>query len=79
MKNINLALLTAFFAFASSPALAAKKCTDFKTQKEAQAHYERLKRSGQTGWKSLDRDGDGRACDCNLGGSGKNCPGKRKK
>ena len=27
----------------------------------------------------LDRDGDGKACDCNPGGSGKNCPTKSKK
>ncbi|OOR86377.1 hypothetical protein B0181_11690 [Moraxella caviae] len=60
------------------PAFAAKKCADFPTQQAAQAHYEKLKKSGQTGWKSLDRDGDGRACDCNKGGKGKNCPTKKK-
>jgi len=52
----------------------AKKCADFKTQKEAQPWYEQRKKSGKTGWKSLDRDGDGKACDCLLGGNGKNCP-----
>lgn len=55
----------------------AKKCANFSTQKEAQAWYEQRKNSGQTGWKSLDRDKDGRACDCLPGGNGKNCP-KRK-
>lgn len=35
------------------------------------------KKSGQTGWKSLDRDGDGQACDCLPGGNGKKCPKKK--
>ena len=52
----------------------AKKCADFGTQHEAQSWYEQRKKSGQTGWKSLDRDGDGKACDCLSGGNGKNCP-----
>ena len=56
----------------------AKKCADFSTQKEAQVWYEQRKKSGQTGWKSLDRDKDGFACDCLLGGNGKKCPKKRK-
>lgn len=54
----------------------AKKCADFKTQQEAQKWYEERKRSGQTGWKSLDRDKDGKACDCLPGGNGQNCPRK---
>lgn len=52
----------------------AAKCADFKTQQEAQKFYEARKKAGQTGWKNLDRDGDGRACDCLPGGNGKNCP-----
>ena len=52
----------------------AKKCADFSTQKQAQAWYEQRKQSGQTGWKSLDRDKDGSACDCLPGGNGKKCP-----
>lgn len=62
-----------------SPSLAfaeRKKCADFKTQKEAQKWYEQRKKSGLTGWKSLDRDGDGQACDCLPGGNSKNCPKK---
>ncbi|MCY6411175.1 excalibur calcium-binding domain-containing protein [Acinetobacter sp. VNH17] len=55
----------------------AKKCADFGTQKEAQTWYEQRKKADQTGWKSLDRDGDGKACDCLPGGSGKNCPKKK--
>ncbi|WP_040331053.1 excalibur calcium-binding domain-containing protein [Acinetobacter rudis] len=54
----------------------AKKCADFKTQKEAQDWYEKRKKSGQTGWKSLDRDGDGQACECLPGGNGQYCPKK---
>lgn len=71
-------LLTASFLLSATPALAkAKTCKDFKTQQEAQAHYETLKKAGKTGWKSLDRDKDGRACDCNAGGQAKNCPKKK--
>lgn len=55
-----------------------KKCADFATQQQAQKWYEQRKKSGQTGWKSLDRDGDGHACDCLLGGNGKKCPKKKK-
>ena len=78
MKLAQLLLPLAVLAI-SQPAFAVKKCSDFKTQQEAQAHYEKLKKAGKTGWKSLDRDGDGRACDCLPGGSGKNCPTKGKK
>mgnify|MGYP000989827013 CR=1 FL=1 len=35
---------------------------------------------GEPGYSSkLDRDGDGKACDCNPGGNGKKCPKKHKK
>lgn len=78
MKLIHLILPLAVLVI-SQPALAAKKCSDFATQGQAQAHHDKLKKAGQTGWKSLDRDGDGRACDCLPGGSGKNCPTKGKK
>lgn len=53
-------------------------CKSFKTQQEAQQYYEQRKRSGQSGWKSLDRDGDGKACDCLPGGNGKHCPKLKK-
>lgn len=56
----------------------AKKCADFSTQKQAQDWYEQRKKSGQTGWKKLDRDGDGQACDCLPGGNGKKCPKKKR-
>ena len=61
-----------------TPTLAAKSCKDFPTQAAAQEFYEARKASGQTGWKNLDRDGDGKACECNVGGGGKYCPKKKK-
>lgn len=54
-----------------------KKCADFKTQKEAQTWYDQRKKSGQTGWKSLDHDGDGHACDCLLHRNGTKYPKKK--
>ena len=69
MKIILFSLSILFSTWAT-----AAKCADFKTQQEAQKFYEARKKSGQTGWKNLDRDGDGRACDCLPGGNGKNCP-----
>lgn len=75
MKNLWLALLPLLLLAMSTLALAkAKSCKDFKTQKEAQVYYDTRKKTGQTGWKSLDRDKDGRACDCNKGGNSKSCP-----
>lgn len=53
----------------------AKYCKDFKTHQEAQAYFNAKK----PGYKSLDRDGDGSACDCLPGGSGKKCPKAKKK
>jgi hypothetical protein len=50
----------------------AKSCKSFKTHAEAQRHYE------QTGDRRLDRDGDGSACDCLPGGSGRKCPNRNK-
>ena len=75
MKNLILS-----FVLLSVPTFAlAKYCKDFKTQKEAQIWYEKQKKSGGTGWKPLDRDNDGSACDCLPGGSGKKCPTVKKK
>ena len=70
---LSVALATPLFSTAY-----AKSCKDFSTHQEAQAWYEKRKKSGQTGWKSLDRDGDGYACDCLPGGNGKKCPKKKK-
>lgn len=70
-------LIILAFGFTSIPAYA-KKCADFKTHQEAQTWYEQRKKSVQTGWKSLDRDKDGSACDCLPGGNGKKCPKKKR-
>ncbi|GGH30040.1 excalibur calcium-binding domain-containing protein [Acinetobacter courvalinii] len=72
---MNFILLVIFLFIPFS--LQAKNCSDFGTQKEAQAWYEQRKKSGQTGWKSLDHDGDSKACDCLPGGNGKNYPKKK--
>ncbi|PNK60341.1 excalibur calcium-binding domain-containing protein [Psychrobacter sp. FDAARGOS_221] len=57
-------VLTAAFCFlfisTSLPAHAARvKCADFKSQREAQAYFNAKK----PGYKSLDRDKDGIACE----------------
>lgn len=72
MKKIGL-LVLAVAVCLPSLSQARVSCKSFKTQAEAQAYYNKHKT------KSLDRDGDGRACDCLPGGSGKNCPAKKKK
>lgn len=56
-----------------SPAALAASCKDFKTHAQAQAYFDAKK----PGYKRLDRDKDGSACDCLPGGGGKKCP-KRK-
>ncbi|MCH7387684.1 excalibur calcium-binding domain-containing protein [Acinetobacter modestus] len=52
----------------------AKYCKDFSTHQEAQAYFNAKK----PGHKRLDRDGDGSACDCLPGGTGKKCPKSKK-
>lgn len=77
MKILLSTVLTASLLVSASPAIAnVKHCKDFKTQQEAQAYYEARKKAEKIGWRSLDRDKDGRACDCNKGGKAKNCPKK---
>lgn len=63
--------LCSFLLIAAVSTAEAAKCSDFKTQAEAQAHY--IKHNA----KGLDRDGDGKACDCLPGGTGKKCPKKK--
>ena len=68
MKYLFIALLTCFASTAY-----AVKCADFKTHKEAQAYFNAKK----PGYKRLDRDKDGSACDCLPGGNGTKCPKKK--
>nr|DAY37427.1 MAG TPA: Excalibur calcium-binding domain protein [Caudoviricetes sp.] len=78
MKKSFLFVGLSVLALSLTAPAVAKSCKDFPTQAAAQEFYEARKASGQTGWKNLDRDGDGKACDCNAGGTGKNCPKKKK-
>ncbi|MFQ3039016.1 excalibur calcium-binding domain-containing protein [Neisseria cinerea] len=78
MKKGYLTLLVSVMMFSASASALAKSCKDFPTQQATQKFYESRKNAGLSGWRSLDRDGDGRACDCNPGGNGKNCPKKKR-
>jgi len=62
--------LSAFFTsmFVSAGRVS---CKSFKTQAEAQLYFIKHKAM------NLDRDGDGQACDCLLGGNGTKCPKKK--
>lgn len=71
MNKLIITLVAALFVMPTFAA-GSKSCKDFKTQAEAQAYYVKNKA------KKLDRDGDGRACDCLPGGNGKNCPKSKK-
>lgn len=72
MKYLSIIALSLMLA---SPAMARVSCKDFATQAEAQAYFNAKK----AGYKNLDRDKDGRACDCNKGGSGTHCPKHKKR
>ncbi len=59
-KSIGLLLALAVTSVSIVPANAARvKCSDFKSWKEAQAYFDAKK----PGYKSLDRDNDGVACE----------------
>ncbi len=82
MKKLLATMLTATLLISTTtPAMAKQRvtCKSFKTQKQAQAYYNKRKKAGLAGWKSLDRDKDGKACDCLPGGNGKHCPKKKKR
>ncbi len=57
---------------------ARTSCKQFNSQSQAQKYYDAKKK----GYKSLDKDRDGEACECLVGGSGygtSNCERWRKK
>ena len=59
MKRLLIVIFIAgFWACGGSPC-EKKKCSDFKTQKEAQEVYE----SDKDCYKNLDKDNDGKACE----------------
>lgn len=59
-------IIVAILALGSSLHAKAKYCKDFPTQSAAQKYF----KSKQPGWKRLDGDKDGEACECLKGGSG---------
>ncbi len=60
MLYIMKILLSLIFVFTPTSVFAAKvKCADFKSQKQAQAYFNAQK----PGYKGLDRDKDGIACE----------------
>jgi S-adenosylhomocysteine hydrolase len=65
MKKITTALLI-FLLSLSVLHAKAKHCKDFSTQSEAQKYF----KAKGAGWKRLDGDKDGEACECLEGGSG---------
>ena len=71
MKNI---IFCAVIIFSLPSVTFAKYCKNFKTNQEAQAYFNAKK----PGYKPLDRDKDGSACDCLPGGNGKKCPKSKK-
>lgn len=72
MKTTILVCITiSSLALSMSTSAQRVSCKSFKTQSEAQSYFVKHKA------KSLDRDGDGYACDCLPGGKGKKCPKKK--
>ncbi|WP_019672547.1 excalibur calcium-binding domain-containing protein [Psychrobacter lutiphocae] len=60
MKKVLMSTLCfALLSISFSAQAARVKCADFKSQKEAQAYFDAKK----PGYKSLDRDKDGIACE----------------
>ncbi len=53
------------FIFYTTLLQARTTCSQFKDHAQAQRYYE----AGKRGYKSLDRDKDGEACECLKGGS----------
>ena len=65
MRNI-VFVASAFLVLSASTAHAGRiSCKDFSNQAQAQKYFKAKKK----GWKLLDRDKDGEACECLNGGS----------
>ena len=74
-------LIAVIFCVVGEQANARKYCRDFPNYRAALEYYQERKAVGLPGWKSLDRDRDGRPCECLPGGNSvdKNtCGGERK-
>ena len=65
MIKIKTTTLIVILLFVFSANAARVKCADFNSQAQAQKYYKAKKR----GYRSLDRDKDGEACECLPGGS----------
>ncbi len=64
MKKLVIITLATLGLITATTANAKRiSCKSFKTQAEAQAYYNKRKKAGKAGWKSLDRDRDGIACE----------------
>ncbi|WP_288776797.1 excalibur calcium-binding domain-containing protein [uncultured Psychrobacter sp.] len=72
MKGLLIVVLSLLIV---TPVSARVNCKNFASHAQAQAYFNAKK----AGYKNLDKDGDGAACDCNLGGNGKKCPKHKKK
>ncbi len=81
MKKFLTILTSVALAMTVSTSATAKRvsCKSFKTQQEAQSYYNKRKKAGKSGWKSLDRDRDGKACENNNYGKKKSKKKLKKK
>ncbi len=80
MKRLAIIALATFSLMLSTTANAKRiSCKSFKTQAEAQAYYNKRKKAGKSGWKSLDRDRDGIACENGKKGKQKGKKSKNKR
>lgn len=66
MKKLSVFSLVVLALSLSAPAMAVS-CKSFSSQAQAQQYFN----SKQAGYKKLDRDRDGIACESNRGGSNK--------
>lgn len=79
VQILSLCVIFALSLAVSDPAEARVSCKSFKTYAEALAFYTERKKAGKSGWKSLDRDRDGRPCECLPGHRGRDPKACRRK